>query len=127
MKKKQIKVLLVEDDKMIVDMYKMRLEEEGYEIIITDKGSEALEIAKEEKPDVILLDVILPEVDGFTILDKLKSQHVTKDIPVLMLTNLGQEADKDKGREMGADDYFVKSQHTPAEVLAKIKELINKE
>lgn len=119
------KILLVEDDRMIIDMYKMRLEEEGYDVSVTEKGSEALEQAKNEKPAVILLDVMLPEVDGFSILQSLKNQPETKRIPVLLLTNLGQEGDKTKGTDMGAADYFVKAQHTPAEVIRKIKQLIS--
>ncbi|MEK7653251.1 MAG: response regulator [Patescibacteria group bacterium] len=120
------KILLIEDDPMIVEMYKMRLEAEGYEVTATDRGSEAIEIAKKEKPAVVLLDVILPEIDGFTILQNMKAEMETKDIPVLLLTNLGQESDKEKGTNLGAADYFVKSQHTPAEVIQKVKELITK-
>lgn len=118
------KVLLVEDDPMIVEMYKIRLEEEGYQVLTTDQGTEAIELAKNEKPAIILLDVILPEIDGFSILQTIKDDSATKDIPVLLLTNLGQESDKQKGEKMGAADYFVKSQHTPAEVIKKVKELI---
>ena len=119
------KILLIEDDPMIVEMYTMRLEAEGYEVTVTDRGSEALEIAKKEKPAVILLDIILPETDGFSILQIMKAEMETKDIPILLLTNLGQESDKEKGANLGAADYFVKSQHTPAEVIQKVKELIN--
>lgn len=122
----KLKVLVVEDDEMIVEMYKLRLEEEGYEVLTTDRGSEALDLVKKEKPDIILLDVILPEVDGFTILQGLKGEIGTKEIPVLLLTNLGQESDREKGVGMGAADYFVKAQHTPVEVIQKIKELIHK-
>lgn len=124
MSDKKAKVLLVEDEAMIVDMYKLRLEEEGYEVLTTDKGSEALEMAKEQKPDIVLLDIMLPEIDGFTILQGLKDQSATKKIPVLMLTNLGQESDQLKGQQLGAEGYFVKSQHTPAEVLNEVKRLI---
>lgn len=124
MENKKTKVLLVEDDQMIVDMYKMRLEEEGFEVLITEKGSEVLGLAKKNKPAIILLDVILPETDGFSILRSLHSSTETRNIPVLLLTNLGQESDQEKGVEMGASGYFVKSQHTPVEVINKIKELI---
>lgn len=117
-------LLLVEDDQMIVDMYKMRFEDEGFEVLVTDKGSQALDWAKEKKPAAILLDIILPETDGFSVLQTLKNETITKSIPVLLLTNLGQESDKTKGQEYGASDYFVKSQHTPAEIIQKIKELI---
>ncbi|MBI5765709.1 response regulator [Candidatus Falkowbacteria bacterium] len=126
MPEEKIKVLLVEDDSMIVKMYKMRFEEEGYAVLVTDKGSEAIEIVEKEKPDIILLDVILPEVDGFTVLQRLKNDTKTKEIPILLLTNLGQESDKEKGLQMGAADYFIKAQHTPVEIIQKIKELINK-
>lgn len=124
MSDKKYKVLLVEDEPMIVEMYKLRLEEDGYEVLTTDKGSEALAMAKEQKPDAILLDVMLPEIDGFTILQGLKDQSATKKIPVLMLTNLGQESDQLKGEQLGAEGYFIKSQHTPAEVLNEIKRIL---
>ena len=118
------KILLIEDDPMIVEMYKMRLEDEGFEVLITDRGSEALELAAKQKPEAILLDIILPEVDGFSILQNLKANTDTKDIAVLLLTNLGQESDQEKGRQFGADDYFVKSQHTPADIIQKVNSII---
>lgn len=120
---KKNKILLVEDDLMIVDMYKTSLEKEGYEVVTTDKGSEAIALAKKEKPAMVLLDIILPEIDGFSILQELKKE-TTKKIPVLMLTNLGQESDYKKAIEMGAVGYFIKSQHTPADIMVKIKELL---
>lgn len=124
MSDKKIKILLVEDESMIVEMYKLRLEEEGYEVLATDKGSEALTLATKAKPDLILLDIILPEVDGFTILQSLKAQSSTKKIPVLMLTNLGQESDQKKGNEFGAAGYFVKASHTPADIIKEIKKVL---
>ena len=124
MSDKKIKVLLVEDDAMIVEMYKTRMESEGWEVFTTDLGSEAIKIAQSKKPDIVLLDIILPEVDGFAIIKDLKSESSTKKIPVLMLTNLGQESDQNKGKEIGVDGYFIKSQHTPADVMIKIQSLI---
>ncbi len=109
---------------MIVEMYKLRFEEEGFEVTVTDKGSEAIKLAESLKPDIILLDIILPEVDGFNILQTLKSDANTKDLPILLLTNLAQESDKERAMAMGANDYFVKSQHTPSDVLQKVMELI---
>lgn len=126
MSDKKIKVLLVEDESMIVDMYKMRLEEEGFEVLVTDKGTEAFEIASKEKPNIILLDVILPEIDGFSVLQMIKGDSKTKNIPVMMLTNLGQESDKEKGSQLGAVEYFIKSQHTPADVLSAVKKIVFK-
>ncbi len=119
------KILLVEDDEMIIEMYKLRFEAEGYGVDITEKGSEAIELAK-KMPDIILLDIILPEIDGFNILQALKSDTDTKNIPVLLLTNLTQESDKEKAINMGAVDYMVKSMFTPSDVIQKIKEIIKK-
>jgi DNA-binding response OmpR family regulator len=124
MSDKKIKVLLVEDEPMIVEMYKLRLEEEGYEVLTTDKGTEAIKLAETEKPNLILLDIILPEVDGFSVLQTIKAQASTKKIPVLMLTNLGQESDQEKGSQYGAEGYFVKAQHTPADIVNEIKKFI---
>lgn len=122
----KVKILLVEDDLMIVEMYKNRLEEEGFEVLTTDKGSKVLEIASKEKPDIILLDVILPEIDGFSVLEMLKNDSQTKNIPVMMLTNLGQEGDQNKGMNLGATQYFIKSQHTPSDVLVEIRKILFK-
>lgn len=109
---------------MIVEMYKMRFEEEGFEVLVTDRGSEALEIASQQRPIAVLLDVILPEIDGFSILQNLKSSPDTRDIPVMLLTNLGQESDQEKGRQLGVADYFVKSQHTPADIIQRVNSII---
>lgn len=109
---------------MIVDMYKMRLEADGFTVLHTDKGSEAIELAKSRQPAAVLLDVILPEIDGFSVLQTLKSDPVTKNVPVLLLTNLGQETDYEKGLSFGAAGYFIKAQHTPGEVLDKVKEVM---
>ncbi|MFA6525878.1 MAG: response regulator [Candidatus Buchananbacteria bacterium] len=124
MSDKKLKVLLVEDDQMIVEMYKLKLETDGFEVFVTDKGSEAIELAGKEKPDIILLDIILPEIDGFSILQEIKSDSATKKIPVMMLTNLSQESDQEKGTQMGAAGYFVKAQHTPADIMTEIKKIL---
>lgn len=120
----KIKILLVEDDQMIIEMYKLKLEEAGYEVLVTEKGSEAIEIAKKDQPKLILLDIILPEIDGFAILQSIKSESETKAIPVILLTNLSQESDQQKGTQLGADGYFVKAQHTPSDILTEIKKLL---
>lgn len=115
------KVLIIEDDEMICDMYKLRFGAENWEVICAAKGEEGLKMAKEEKPEVILLDIILPGLDGFSILEKLKTDEATKNVPVVLLTNLGQEEDIKKGNSLGASDYLVKSGVTPKQVLEKVK------
>ena len=118
------KLLLVEDEAMLAEMYTTKFTADGFEVICASDGAKALELAPKEKPDIILLDVIMPKLDGFAVLRQLKSDPVTKDIPVLLLTNLGQDEDLKKGKELGAVDYFVKSNHTPADIVAKVKEFI---
>lgn len=118
------KILVVEDDGMIGSMYKTKFEADGYTVFIAVDGAAGLEAAKKEKPDIIMLDVILPRLDGFSVLEAIKKDKDIKDIPVIMLTNLGTEEDKKKGEKMGALDYLVKASLTPGQVSAKIKEVL---
>jgi len=119
-------ILLAEDDNMISTMYKTKMEAEGFDVLLADNGADALELATKEKPDLILLDIIMPQLDGFSVLGKLKGDSKTKHIPTIMLTNLGTDEDVAKGQEMGAVDYLVKANLTPTEVLAKIKQNLKK-
>lgn len=121
---KKIKVLIVEDDKMIGSMYKMKLDSDGYEVFLAEDGATGLEIAKKEKPDIIMLDIIMPQLDGFTVLEELKKNAGTKNIPVVMLTNLSTDEDREKGQKMGAVDYLVKANLTPAQVSTEIKKYL---
>lgn len=118
------KVLLVEDDEMLHTMYTQKFAKEGYEVFSAYNGAEGLQMVDEKKPDVILLDIIMPKMDGFVALKKLKKNENTAKIPVILLTNLGQEEDIRKGKELGADDYFIKANHTPQEIVAKVKEVL---
>ncbi|MBU0722107.1 response regulator [Patescibacteria group bacterium] len=118
------KILIIEDDNMINSMYKTRFEAEGFEVFVADNGGIGLELAKTEKPDIIILDVILPQLDGFSVLDQIKKDKTTKNIQVIMLTNLGTEEDKEKGKAMGAFDYLVKASLTPGQVSEKIKQAL---
>jgi len=118
------KVLIVEDDNMICAMYKTKLEQDGFEVLLADNGSKGLETAMSELPDIIMLDVIIPQLDGFSVLAKLKEDPKTKNIPVIMLTNLGTTEDQKKGKEIGAVDYLVKAKFTPTQVSQKVKEYL---
>ncbi|MDD5342268.1 MAG: response regulator [Patescibacteria group bacterium] len=120
------KILLVEDEKMLSSMYATKFAKEGYELIQAYDGEEGLTKAKSIKPDVILLDIIMPKLDGFVVLKALKQDPELKKIPVILLTNLGQDEDIRKGKELGADDYFIKANHTPAEVVDKAKAFFEK-
>ncbi|KKQ57076.1 MAG: hypothetical protein US74_C0008G0003 [Parcubacteria group bacterium GW2011_GWA2_38_13] len=120
----KIKILLVEDDQAILEMYKMKFTEEGYDITAAEDGMTALEAAKKEIPKMVLLDIILPKLDGFSVLEELKKDPKTKNIPVLLLSNLGQDSDKEKGKKLGAVDYCVKSDLTPMQLVEKVRTYI---
>lgn len=120
------KILLIEDDEMLSTLYAEKFKREGYEVATANNGADGIKLAEEHKPDVILLDIIMPKMDGFMALKKLRKNAVTKGISVILLTNLGQEEDVKKGKALGADDYFIKANHTPSEIVAKVKDMIKK-
>lgn len=125
-KEQKIKVLLVEDDTFLLEMYSTKFNLEGFEVFTAPDGEEGIKLAKKEKPDIILLDVLMPKVDGFTALKKLKKDPQTKNIPVVLLTNLGQKNDIDKGLKEGAEGYLIKAHFIPSEVVVKIKKILEK-
>lgn len=120
----KIKVLLVEDDKMIIDMYTLKFTQEGYEVVQAENGKDAVALAKTVNPDIILLDIILPQMDGFSVLKEIKADPNVKDVPVILLTNLGQDGDVKKGLELGATDYLIKANYTPSQVVDKVKSVL---
>jgi two-component system, OmpR family, alkaline phosphatase synthesis response regulator PhoP len=118
------KIVLVEDDKTLLEMYALKFKEEGFDLLTAADGESGLTLIQQETPDLILLDVMLPKMDGFAVLTELKKAEATKNIPVLLLTNLGQKADIEKGKELGAQDYVVKSALTPAQIVEKSKQYL---
>ncbi|MCK5460216.1 response regulator [Candidatus Parcubacteria bacterium] len=120
------KILLVEDDKMLTEMYSLKFAEFGYKVTQANSGLSGYKLAIKTKPDIIMLDIILPEMDGFSVLKKLKSNKATENIPVFFLTNLKQEEDVIRGKKEGAVDYLVKADLTPAQVLEKINKFLKK-
>ncbi|MFA5995098.1 MAG: response regulator [Patescibacteria group bacterium] len=118
------KILLVEDDEMLHDMYTQKFKNHGYTVVSAYNGADGVKLAEAEQPDLILLDVIMPKMDGFVALKKMRKNPATVNIPVILLTNLGQEEDVKKGKELGADDYFIKANHTPQEVVDKVDNLL---
>lgn len=118
---KNTKILLVEDDTFLLNMYADKFRAEDFEVFTADNGAKAVELAKQNIPDVILLDVILPEMDGFEVLTELKKDSSTKGIPVILLTNLSQKEEVKKGLELGAKDFLIKAHFMPNEVVEKVK------
>lgn len=119
-------VVIVEDDNFLREIAGQKISDAGFEVMMAMNGDEAFEIlgSASELPDVIVLDLILPGMSGFEILEKLKADERLKSIPVLILSNLGQEEDIDKAKELGAADYMVKAHFSFAEIIKKINETI---
>ena len=111
---KKIKILLVEDDSFLSGMYDTKLKLEGFDVVLAEDGVKGLELAVSQNPDIILLDIILPKMDGFTALKHLKDNTETKKIPVILMTNLGQKEDVERGIALGAQDYLVKAHFMPS-------------
>jgi DNA-binding response OmpR family regulator len=120
------KILFIEDESALQKSVTEILKKEGYETISAFDGESGLKSAKEKKPDLILLDLILPKLDGFSVLEKLKEDKETKEIPVIVLTNLEDVKDVGRALELGATTYLVKAQYNLEEVLEKIKQVLEK-
>lgn len=120
----KVKVLITEDDPLMSRMYQKIFTFEGYEVLMAKDGEEGLEKAKLEKPTIILLDVMMPKMNGLEMLDKLKLDPATKTIPVIMLTNLAGQKDAEVAMTKGAVKYIVKSEHDPKEIVNMVKEIL---
>ena len=120
------KVLVVEDDSLLQDMLAQQLSKDNWGVSYAKDGEKAIELARSEKPDIILLDLMLPGVSGYDILAQLKKDPELMRIPVIILSNLGQQEDMDKGLQLGAADFMIKSNFTLDEVSAKMKGLLEK-
>jgi len=118
------KILFVEDEQTLQKALKEVLEKEGYNVLPASNGEEGLSSAKEQKPNLILLDLILPKMDGFEVLKNLKADNECREIPVIVLTNLEGSSDVGRAIELGATTYLVKAQYSLDEVTKKIKEVI---
>lgn len=117
-------ILLVDDDLTLREMYEERLKAEGFSIVQATNGNEALQKARESKPNVVLLDIMMPKVNGFDVMREMKADPELKEIPIIVLTALIQDVDRVQGKKLGATDYIVKSETMPGEVIAKIKNAI---
>ncbi len=115
------KILLVEDDDALANVYVMRLQAEGFTVVRVANGEDALATAKANRPDLVLLDAMMPKVSGFDVLDILRNTPETGNLKVIMLTALSQESDKQRAQGLGVDDYLVKSQVVISDVIDRIK------
>lgn len=118
------RILLVEDDQSLQELYEINLKDKEYEVIKASNGQEALAKAVDEKPDLILLDIMLPEIDGFSVLDILKKTPKTQSIPIIILTVLSDRETREKCQSYEIEDFFVKSESTIPQILERIKEIL---
>jgi two-component system alkaline phosphatase synthesis response regulator PhoP len=117
-------VLIVEDDQFLLSLLKNRIQRESINVLTAKDGEEALKILKSVKPDLLLLDIILPGKSGFEVLEEMKSDPQLQNAPVMIISNLGQEGDIERGRELGAVEYFVKARTSIDELINKVKEFL---
>ena len=118
------KILIVEDDVFISEMYANKLQKAGFEVISVRDGQEAITKLEEIGPDLVLLDIVLPKIDGFEVLKTIKTDPKFKKIKVALLTNLGEGENIKKGLELGADAYLIKAHSIPSEIIEKVKEIL---
>lgn len=114
-------ILLVEDEPLLANLLKQRLEKEGFTILLAKDGEEALKILKSSQPDLILLDIILPKISGFELMEALKDDPELSQAPIVIISNLGQESDVEKSRTLGAIGYFIKAKISIEDLVEKIK------
>ncbi|HLD30982.1 MAG TPA: response regulator [Patescibacteria group bacterium] len=123
-KSKKYRILLVEDDAFISDIYAAKFKKEGFVVFTALDGEIGLEVSKKELPDIILLDILMPKMDGFQVLTQLKELNQTKKIPVILLSNLGQAEDVKKGFTLGAEDFLIKAHFVPQDVVKRVETLL---
>lgn len=117
-------ILIVEDDKFLRELITQKLAKEGYDTLMAIDGEEGIKNIREGKPDLVLLDLILPGIDGFEVLSRMKEDENLAKIPVIILSNLGQREEVERGLKLGANDYMIKAHFTPREIIDKIKTIL---
>ena len=120
----QQKILIVEDDEFLRSLAAKRLEKEGYSVLTATDGTSGLKLAGEEAPAIILLDLLLPGMSGYEVLEKLRATESTKSTPVIVFSNLGQKEDVEKAKGLGANDFLIKANFTLDDVVVKIQEYL---
>jgi len=124
--KKERKIVLVEDDSLMSSILATHLIKEGFSIVSVTNGTQAFERIQAEQQSIVLLDIVLPGISGFDILQKLKQEESTKSIPVLILSNLGSKEEIQRGMELGAEAYLVKANSMVEEITGKVREILNR-
>lgn len=124
-KQAEISVLIVEDDSFLRGLISEKLQKEGYAVTEAIDGREGLEKIKEVKPSIVLLDLVIPETDGFEFLRAISGDKAVASTPIIVLSNLGSKEDIERARSLGAKDFLVKANYTPSEIIAQIKKIVS--
>ena len=120
------KILLIEDEEIMIGLLQRKLTKEGYEILVAGDGEEGLKVMREVKPDLILLDIIMPKMGGFEVMEKINKDPELKKIPVIVISNSGQPVELDRAQKLGAKDWLIKTEFDPQEVVDKVIAQIGK-
>ena len=120
----QLRICIIDDDPFIVDMYMLKFQEQGFVVETAGDGKMGLTKIKEMRPHVVLIDVVMPGMDGFSVLQAIKKESLMPKPKIIFLTNFGQKEDVDRGIAMGADAYIIKAHFTPTEVVEKVRTLL---
>lgn len=126
MPESNFKIALIEDEKDLAEIYNLKMKMDGIETVVINDSAKALEILEREKPALILLDVMMPDLDGFELFVKIKQDKVLNKPKVYIWSNLTQKKDQEKAKQIGVDGYLIKSDYTPTTLVAKVKEIIKK-
>ena len=118
-------ILLVEDDPFLIDIYSTKFREANFDVSVVSSGEEVLEKIEKKEPALLLLDIVLPDLDGWGVLKKIRDDKRFEDISIIILSNLGQRTDVRKGLDLGASKYLIKAHYTPAMVVEEVKKLLN--
>ena len=120
------KILIIEDEEIMVDLLQRKLSQENYEVFVARDGKEGLEMIRQVKPDLILLDIVMPQMSGFEVMEEIKKDSEIADIPVIVVSNSGQPVELDRARALGAKDWLIKTEFDPKEVMEKVAKQIGK-
>ena len=120
------KILLIEDEQLMIELLERKLAHEGYEVLVAKDGVEGLEKMREDRPDLILLDIVMPRMGGFEVMEEMAKDAELKTIPVIVISNSGQPVELDRAKRLGAKDWLIKTEFDPQEVIDKVIKQIGK-
>src|SRR3989344_3133686 len=114
------RILLVEDDPMLLDIYRPKHQKGGFEVLVANEGEDAIRVAEREVPDAIILDLVLPNRDGWEVLETVRKKDALNKSKIIVLSNLGQKEEVERGLKLGADQYLIKAHYTPSQVVEEL-------